>query len=832
MESRNAAGHPGLRAGTRCPASLALADGSSIPSSSLPPTLFLFFTSKRCHHEDGGQFAEALARAVRDVSVPSAVVVVADVPAGELPELLGSMPAPWPAVPPSEQAVCTSLRTRCDVRYYPSVAVVSSEGAPDDGPLVLRHDIADRVACGLPIDLAPPARPTLAAVLPQKLLRHTGGPQGAVVPVDSGELLREANYVGLLMASRSSAPCKRFTELLSALRVELGTRGTKLEVVLVPRDRTSQEHVDHLRSAPWLASVDFGDNKARDALERAMGADALAPALTLFDAATGEVVCERAEWLAAKHGAEAFPYTQQNLDRLKQEQLEARKTRKFQELLARPDQLACCGSGDASRRASVSVLAGKYVALYFGAGWSVPCRTLDPVLDRFTEELCASSRPMAVVYMPMDRDAEEYAKRLAELPKQWLAIPFDDQETRHRLSEWFGVDGVPHVSIVDSEGIFLLEDARALIQQYGATAWPFTKERIDQISAERTKSLANHARKVTDRRHKHILELNPEPRPGGVFTCDGCLKVGFGWAYTCTPCKFELHPECAGPETSDPVSDKGAPLQRRIHDKRHPHLLVLERGGPSRTFTCALCGGTGTGRSYRCSRCSYDLHPDCANPETRPVKIKDPRHPHELTLLDRVYNGKFKCDVCGLVGDGAAYHCDACSYDLHVECATLPEPTESEMLRTMADWSKLVSASEGGYTILPTGAKIVHAKDENPTMGHTVGMLPSNWEELRFGHLRLRWSDQCTESTVMYYCDVPQEYTHTLELIDDAKPGSTAVVDLEVRHMREASRSMHQTRPELLQPWLDAVLGAAGVDRTLDNWRSLAQHLSIGSFSV
>ena len=54
--------------------------------------------------------------------------------------------------------------------------------------------------------------------------------------------------------------------------------------------------------------------------------------------------------------------------------------------------------------------------------------------------------------------------------------------------------------------------------------------------------------------------------------------------------------------------------------------------------------------------------------EPKTLNVKS--HPeHELELRESVYGGPYGCDLCHQGGQGWAYHCEECGYDLHPECA-------------------------------------------------------------------------------------------------------------------------------------------------------------------
>lgn len=139
--------------------------------------------------------------------------------------------------------------------------------------------------------------------------------------------------------------------------------------------------------------------------------------------------------------------------------------------------------------------------------------------------------------------------------------------------------------------------------------------------------------------------------------------------------------------------------------------------------------------------------------------------------------------------------------------------------------------AENKWQFTKTGEELVLEKDESPLLGHTVGEKAHNWEALRFRSMVLKWSDICTESKVHYYCDIPVEWTHSLELTNSAAGGAVSLVESSVRNLEKPQASTSEQHPERLQPWLDAVLGdALGIAPTMDNWVEFCSSLKLTNF--
>ncbi|KAL3516601.1 hypothetical protein ACH5RR_023503 [Cinchona calisaya] len=107
---------------------------------------------------------------------------------------------------------------------------------------------------------------------------------------------------------------------------------------------------------------------------------------------------------------------------------------------------------------------------------------------------------------------------------------------------------------------------------------------------------------------------------------------------------------------------------------RHP-LQLLEVEDEDEVVICSGCEVEISGSAYICTKpsCDFILHDSCVD---LPKLVKHKSHPkHTLTLhiFPPYSDGEFSCDACGNSGQAFTYHCTSCKYDLHVECASLPE---------------------------------------------------------------------------------------------------------------------------------------------------------------
>lgn len=115
---------------------------------------------------------------------------------------------------------------------------------------------------------------------------------------------------------------------------------------------------------------------------------------------------------------------------------------------------------------------------------------------------------------------------------------------------------------------------------------------------------------------------------------------------------------------------------------RHPlHLQESEDKHQQEEIICSGCElDIQSNLAYTCTKptCNFILHKSCLE---LPRQIRHKSHPkHSLSLVPSPpYNdGEFTCDACGDSGHAFTFHCSTCKFDLHVECASLPETEEIE----------------------------------------------------------------------------------------------------------------------------------------------------------
>ena len=125
------------------------------------------------------------------------------------------------------------------------------------------------------------------------------------------------------------------------------------------------------------------------------------------------------------------------------------------------------------------------------------------------------------------------------------------------------------------------------------------------------------------------------------------------------------------------------------HHSAHPLLYHPRSPASMGMTTCDGCRRQEATNLYCCAVCNYSLCLRCVEPTLAtlrllferqqgaadsqplfPSSLNHPTHHHVLHYSVSVYDGRFKCDLCGRDKGGPVYHCNACKYDICIACGT------------------------------------------------------------------------------------------------------------------------------------------------------------------
>jgi len=159
--------------------------------------------------------------------------------------------------------------------------------------------------------------------------------------------------------------------------------------------------------------------------------------------------------------------------------------------------------------------------------------------------------------------------------------------------------------------------------------------------------------KISHPAHReHRLKLKPTGQ--AKFMCNGCHEHGTGAdRYTCKPCDFDLHADCAVAE--------GTPL---VHELLPKNTFKLRLKAPRSRERCSACGTHAQGIHYYCEKKDLYLHPCCAK---LPLRIPLGGELY-FELREKVSHCCTRCRKGGGVRDFWFYRSSCKTMYLHVSC--------------------------------------------------------------------------------------------------------------------------------------------------------------------
>lgn len=83
---------------------------------------------------------------------------------------------------------------------------------------------------------------------------------------------------------------------------------------------------------------------------------------------------------------------------------------------------------------------------------------------------------------------------------------------------------------------------------------------------------------------------------------------------------------------------------------------------------CDVCNKPCKGYAYRCSACSFQMHPCCAMLKTEMSLLLAHAHTLRLQPADK-HNNDVQCGECKRKRSGRVYQCTYCGYHIHAVCA-------------------------------------------------------------------------------------------------------------------------------------------------------------------
>lgn len=357
----------------------------------------------------------------------------------------------------------------------------------------------------------------------------------------------------------------------------------------------------------------------------------------------------------------------------------------------------------------ISELEDKIVGIYFSANWYPPCQSFTKLLIEVYEQIKAKNGSnFEIIFVSSDEDSNAF-NNYYQSCMPWLAIPFSDLETKKALNKKFDVEGIPCLIILQPDDTNILHDGVELIYRYGVEAYPFTKERLDELLKQEKEKherqtlsnmLTNHDRDYV-LAHSASKEVSVSSLTGKTiglyFSAQWCLpshkftpklisiyqkmkqklsqqQEDFEIIYVSSDrndlefdSSFNTMPWLALPFQDPTTKD----LTKYFDIRGIPSLIILGPDGKTVTKNGRSLINLYEEEAYPFTEARVELLERQMDEDAKnlPSMELHSGHRHQLTLVSQGNGGgPFICCDCDQQGSGWAYQCIDCGYEVHTKC--------------------------------------------------------------------------------------------------------------------------------------------------------------------
>ncbi|PON31214.1 DnaJ-like [Trema orientale] len=512
---------------------------------------------------------------------------------------------------------------------------------------------------------------------------------GDQVKIDS----LKGKTVGLYFSGSWCGPCRRFTPKLVEVYNEVASKG-EFEVVFVSSDRDDESFNGYFSKMPWLA-IPFTDSDTIKRLKELFKVRGI-PNLVIIDS-NGKVATQDGTSIVIEHGVDAYPFTPERIEFLKEQEEAAKKNQTLSSILVSGSRNYVLSKD--GNQVPVSELEGKTVGLYFSVNSHNPCVEFTTTLVDVYNKLKERGEKFEVVLLSLDPEEEEFKQGSETMP--WLALPFKDKSVE-KLIRYFELSAIPTLVIIGPDGKTLNPNVAELIEEHGIDAYPFTPEKITELAEiAKAKEAAQTLESLLVSGDKDfVIGKNDSKVPVSELVGKNILL--YFSAHWCPPCRaftpklIKTYHDIKAKDDAFEVIFISSDSDQSSFDEYFSSMpwLALPYGDSrkkllNRIFKVqGIPSAIAIGPSGRTvteeARDLISVHGANAYPFTEeqlkhleeqeeemakgwPEKLKHDLHAeHELVLSRRrVYS----CDACDEIGYKWSYYCKECDFDLHPNCA-------------------------------------------------------------------------------------------------------------------------------------------------------------------
>ncbi|RWR85150.1 putative nucleoredoxin 1 [Cinnamomum micranthum f. kanehirae] len=217
--------------------------------------------------------------------------------------------------------------------------------------------------------------------------------------------------VGIYFSASWCGPCQRFTPTFVEAYKELYAKGD-FEAVFVSTDKDEESFKEYFAKMPWLA-IPFSDSTTRRRLNDLFKVRGI-PHL-VFLGGNGKLLSNGGVALIKEYGVEAYPFSPEKLNEIKEEEEAARRNQSLSTLLVTQSRDFLISND--GNKVLVSEIQGKMVAFAIKH-----CQEFTSKLVEMYKELKDKEEKFEVVLISLDNDEQSYKEILKKHPLPGRAI--------------------------------------------------------------------------------------------------------------------------------------------------------------------------------------------------------------------------------------------------------------------------------------------------------------------------------------------------------------------------------------------------------------------------
>lgn len=259
--------------------------------------------------------------------------------------------------------------------------------------------------------------------------------------------------LNMMSSAHWCGPCRQFTPVLRKVYLSLKKAGQPFEVVFCSKDSDKKEFNEYYGTMPWLA-VDYDNAELRESLAGLFDVSGI-PRFVML---SPEGVINPNAKDDVMEDENGFPWAQPTIKDIVSSNVRGKN-----------------GALDAS------LLADKYVGLYFSAHWCGPCKAFTPVLIDTYKKLNEAGKNFEVVFCSLDNDQKQYEEYYGSMP--WLTLGFENKAVT-KLKNILGVEGIPCLVLCNTELEPVTADGVEAVKATGVDGFPWLPADVKDLNQE------------------------------------------------------------------------------------------------------------------------------------------------------------------------------------------------------------------------------------------------------------------------------------------------------------------------------------------------------------